>query len=111
MEIMEKSELFCQTPQRVQAENVAIRAESGDNALSNLTRYGNRPETFPRMYIGKMNFDDRDIDSGNGVAKRDAVVRQSAGIEHNTGGFPTGPVDGFHNIALPLACRSSRVAR
>ena len=66
-----------------EAEPIAFGAESRDDADREVREVRMAPERLARVNVRKMHLDERNRDRRESIAKRDARVRQRAGIDHD----------------------------
>ena len=67
----------------VQRERVAQRTKTGDGPLGRLSDIALVTETFPRVRVGQVNFDDRHLDRFDRVVDCNRRVRESACVQED----------------------------
>src|SRR5688572_24651069 len=64
-----------------QGEFITQRAQAHDLAHGDVGKIRVPAEGFPRMHIGKVDFDERQADAQDGVAQRDAAVGEGSRVQ------------------------------
>jgi hypothetical protein len=103
--------LFRDGRKRVKREDVAVRAETADDALDGGRDHRRVAEFFAGMHIGKVQFDHRHLDGANGVVQGDRGVGIGTGIDGDASGGIAAFVDPVDQIGFsPSALQSASIS-
>src|ERR1700694_4720666 len=91
--------------QSAQAQLVPIGTESTDHSESGVGQSRVTPLRLAREDVGQMDFDERDLYSGERVADGEAGVAVRAGVDERTIGSAAQSLDRIDDIPFPIVLR------
>ena len=85
----------------LQGKIVTLAAQPADNALGDIGEIGVVTEGFPRMHVGKMNFNERNARCQQCVPQRNTGVRERRRVDDDViNAFRTGFVDALNQFVF-----------
>ena len=88
--------------QGVEGDEVAVPAESGDDAQAHRGEHRRVPERLAGVDVGQVRLDDDELGTGDRVAQGDAVVGERAGVEDHAVDVAPGVVQPADQLALDV---------